>query len=56
MRSNTTARIAPIISDTHQTQLCVHSLLVTAGPNTRAGFMHPAPTCQPAKTPLTRNK
>ena len=53
--SSTTARTAPIISDTHQTQWWAHSLLVTAGPNTRAGFIQPAPTCHPAKTPWIKN-
>ena len=54
--SKTTARTAPIISDTHQTQWWAHSLLVTAGPKTRAGFIQPAPTCHPAKTPWNQNQ
>ena len=54
--SRTTARTAPIISDTHQTQWWAHSLLVTAGPKTRAGFIQPAPTCHPAKTPWNHNQ
>ena len=54
--STKTAKTAPAISETHQIQWKFQSLVTAAGPKTRAGFMQPAPTYHPPKTPEAKLK